>query len=308
MKPAATTKRASPRRAVIEERTVRTPDADYAIAPPTVRDLLRDQHADLADLPIRALDAGWDNAMFRLGDTLLVRLPRRAPAAALLEREQTWLPYLAPQLPLPVPAPVRIGHPGRGYPWRWSVVDWHPGSPADRAEVHPGQADALVDFLRTLHRPAPANTPVHTSRGVPLARQRARTEERLAALPVRLAQAARPVWERALAAPPARDACLLHGDLHPRNVIVQNGVLAAVIDWGDLCAGDVATDLASLWMLFDDARARARALARYGPTPATLDRALGWAVVFGALLGTIEDDVHHRKVGRATLQRLAGAR
>jgi aminoglycoside phosphotransferase (APT) family kinase protein len=99
-----------------------TPPAEFAIDSAFVAGLLADQHPDLAHLPLRAIDAGWDNALFRLGDHLAVRLPRRAAAAPLIAHEQRWLPRLADQLTLPVPAPYRIGTPARGYPWHWSVV------------------------------------------------------------------------------------------------------------------------------------------------------------------------------------------
>src|SRR4029078_9583413 len=94
----------------------------------------------LPPLPLREIDAGWDNALFRLGDHLAVRLPRRAAAAPLIDHEQIWLPGLAARLSLPVPAPYRVGAPARGYPWRWSVVPWLAGVPADQEEPHAAQA------------------------------------------------------------------------------------------------------------------------------------------------------------------------
>ncbi|HEU5097552.1 MAG TPA: phosphotransferase [Roseiflexaceae bacterium] len=104
-----------------------TPVAEVEIDGAFIAGLLADQHPDLVHLPLREIDAGWDNAMFRLGDHLAVRLPRRAIAAPLIEHEQAWLPGLASQLTLPVPAPYRIGLPARGYPWRWSVLPWLDG-------------------------------------------------------------------------------------------------------------------------------------------------------------------------------------
>jgi len=98
-----------------------TPRAEVEIDEGLVRVLLRRQHPDLAALPLRPLGAGWDNAMLRLGDDRLVRLPRRREAAVLVEHEQRWLPELAARLPLAVPAPVRAGAPDLGYPWRWSM-------------------------------------------------------------------------------------------------------------------------------------------------------------------------------------------
>lgn len=104
-----------------------TPAAEVRIDEALASRLLREQHPDLAPLPLRRVDSGWDNAMFRLGGELAVRLPRRAAAAALLEHEQAHLPRIAARLTLPVPTPCRVGTSGGGYPWGWSVVPWLPG-------------------------------------------------------------------------------------------------------------------------------------------------------------------------------------
>src|SRR5262245_30216963 len=104
--------------------TTGTPAAEFALDSAFVAGLLADQHPDLAHLPVQVVEAGWDNALFRLGDGLAVRLPRRAAAAPLILHEQRWLPHLVDRLTLPIPAPARIGTPARGYPWHWSVVPW----------------------------------------------------------------------------------------------------------------------------------------------------------------------------------------
>src|SRR5437762_13473462 len=104
-----------------------TPAAEVAIDDALVRGLLNEQLPDLSGLPLVRLAEGWDNVIYRLGDELTVRLPRRRLAAALVEHEQRWLPQLAPGLPLAIPAPVGIGRPGRGFPWSWSVCPWLPG-------------------------------------------------------------------------------------------------------------------------------------------------------------------------------------
>ena len=102
---------------------------ELEIREPLVRALLAEQHPDLVDLPLTHAAQGWDNVTFRLGEHLAVRLPARAPAAPLVEHEQRWLPSLARTLPVPVPAPVRLGRPGAGFPWAWSVVPWLAGRP-----------------------------------------------------------------------------------------------------------------------------------------------------------------------------------
>nr|WP_255604569.1 aminoglycoside phosphotransferase family protein [Oscillochloris sp. ZM17-4] len=276
-----------------------------------VAGLLAEQHPDLAGLPLRALDAGWDNAMFGLGERLAVRLPRRAAAAPLIIHEQRWLPRLAPQLTLPVPAPARVGLPGRGYPWRWSVVPWLAGDAADQREPDAGQARPFAAFLRSLHTPAPAAAPANPVRGVPLSQRADAVAARMRGMAGRadlLTPQVRRLWDDALGAPLDVSPTWLHGDLHPRNVLVAGGAVSGVIDWGDITAGDRATDLAAVWMLFADPRARAEALAAYGDlSDATLRRARGWAVLFGVtLLATgLVDHPRHALIGERTLRRVA---
>ncbi|HYF64005.1 MAG TPA: phosphotransferase, partial [Herpetosiphonaceae bacterium] len=107
-----------------------TPAADIAIDRELAAALVAGQYPDLADLPLSPGDEGWDNVLFRLGDSLAVRLPRRELGAELIVREQAWLPRLAERLSLPIPAPVRVGAPAGAYPWRWSIVPWLAGATA----------------------------------------------------------------------------------------------------------------------------------------------------------------------------------
>jgi aminoglycoside phosphotransferase (APT) family kinase protein len=137
-----------------------------------VRDLLRDQHPDLADRPVTLGARGWDNQLWRLGSDLAVRLPWATQRAdTLLRKEHAWVPMLAPFLPLPVPVPQRLGEPSKRFPRAWIVTTWVPGEPADRAPATRGAAaaDALAAFLSALHRPAPAGAPRGEARGGPLA-------------------------------------------------------------------------------------------------------------------------------------------
>ncbi|HEX5220869.1 MAG TPA: aminoglycoside phosphotransferase family protein [Verrucomicrobiae bacterium] len=285
-----------------------TPVADYVIDADLVSRLLSDQHPDLAHLPLQAVDAGWDNAMFRLGDQLAVRLPRRAAVARLIIHEQQWLPELSKRLSLPVPAPYRIGRPGLGYPCSWSVTSWLSGLPADLRAPDASQAASLGRFLRSLHLPAPAEAPPNPVRGVPLAQRAAVVEARMQRLAGRSALITEPImrlWKKALSSPVDRAPTWLHGDLHPRNVLVQDGAITGVIDWGDLTAGDCATDLASLWMLFTEAAAQQEALAAYGnPSEATVHRAIGWAIVFAVMLldTGIDDNPRNAAIGERILR------
>lgn len=286
-----------------------TPAAEQEINDELVRTLLREQFPDLAGAPLVLLGAGWDNVMFRLGEELLVRLPRRKKAVALIEHEQTWLPVLAGRLPLPAPAPVRNGRPSRAYPWPWSILPWLPGRTADLEPPALEQARPWAEFLRALHQPAPRFAPPNPVRGVPLRMRSEMTEERLLRLrktTESITPTIQNLWRQALAAPPADEACWLHGDLHARNVLVEGGSITGVIDWGDITSGDVATDLASAWMLFSEVEARQRCLQGYRPSAATLARAKGWAVLLGAvLLDTgLVDHPAHAAMGAAVLKRL----
>lgn len=286
-----------------------TPEAEIVLDEAAVRQLLAEQHPDLAERALVHLDAGWDNVLWRLGDDLAVRLPRRETARVLAEREHRWLPELAPHLPLPVPVPLRTGAPSSTFPWPWSVVPWIDGEPADRAPMAdtPTSARRLGAFLRALHRPAPPDAPRNSYRGVPVADRTTTVDERLAALAGEVdGDALRALWAAACAAPRwSGPPVWLHGDLHPANVLTAGGELAAVIDFGDLCAGDPATDLAAAWMHLDVAHHRDLVGAYGGADDALWARARGWAVLFGLMLLAIglDDKPTYEPVGRRTLAR-----
>jgi aminoglycoside phosphotransferase (APT) family kinase protein len=290
------------------------PKAEHPIDEALVRGLIADQHPDLAGLAVAPLAEGWDNALFRLGRHLVLRLPRRAVGAMLLLTEQRWLPELAAALPTPVPTPVRVGGPGRGYPWRWSITPWLPGAPASRFPLRADQAQPLGAFLRALHRPAPVEAPYNPHRSVTLADREALTEAALtrleAARPRLITPAVRRAWEDGVLAEIDLPSGWIHGDLHARNVLSNAGALSAVIDWGDMARGDPATDLYGLWMLLPDPGARAAALAAYGGvSAATLKRARGWAVTMGVVLveSGMAGDPGLAALGERTLRALVAA-
>lgn len=266
------------------------PPAEVAIDIALVRALLEEQHSDIAALPIAEASEGWDNRTFRLGDDLAVRLPRRAASAPLIEHEQRWLPILAPHLPLPTPSPIRIGQAGCGFPWQWSVTRWLPGEPAlvsPPLDEH-SAADDLARFLRALHRPAPHDAPQNPWRGVPLDARNAAIREHVATIAHRIDHAAVvATWERLRATPPWTGAAIwIHGDLHAGNLLVRDGRLSGVLDFGDLTAGDPATDLSVAWMLLrEPARSRFRNLTcgEEGWLDGdTWTRARAWALALGA--------------------------
>jgi aminoglycoside phosphotransferase (APT) family kinase protein len=288
-----------------------TPAADIEIDAALVRALLIEQHPDLAALPLWGAASGWDNEMFRLGEQLCVRLPRRAVAASLLLNEQQWLPILSKTLPLPVPAPLRIGRPSSIFPWSWSVVPWLKGTPADLAGLGPSQAVPLMRFLCALHTPAPLDAPRNPFRGCALTERAAamnRRATRVQAGTGLFTGAVRSVWEQALSAPIDIEPTWIHGDLHPRNVLVDGDRLSAVIDWGDMAAGDRAADLACIWMLLSDADHRRQAMESYGPMSVpTWHRARGWAVLLATLFVDtgLDGDARFMAIGERTLRRVA---
>jgi aminoglycoside phosphotransferase (APT) family kinase protein len=216
------------------------PAAEVEITERLVRQLLADQHPDLADLSLLEISGGWDNALYRLGSSLAVRLPRRAVAVPLLENERRWLPQLAPQLPLPIPVALRMGRPGRGYPWPWSVRQWIEGETAVRSvPIHDvNVARALGAFLQALHVPAPAEAPHNPVRGVPLSERTPRMLEYVKAVSdIVDANKILDCWERVVGLPLwAGPNLWVHGDLHPANVLLSHGRIAGVIDFGDLTA------------------------------------------------------------------------
>lgn len=236
------------------------------------------------------VSAGTDNAIFRLGEDLAVRLPRRESAAVLVEREQRWLPRLAPHLPLATPAPVAAGSPAEGYPWRWSVCSWLDGEDAATASLGDLGLAArdLGRFLVSLRAVdatgGPLAGPENHGRGVPLARLDRRVRDDVAALAGEIdKRVALDAWTEALAAPAwAGPGVWLHGDPHPGNLLVKDGELAGVLDFGLMGVGDPACDLTAAWSLLD---APARRIFRDAvqADAAMWARGRGWAV-YGAVI------------------------
>ncbi|MFI9787684.1 aminoglycoside phosphotransferase family protein [Kitasatospora sp. NPDC051984] len=284
----------------------RMPAAELSVSVELVRRLLDAQHPDLAGLPVEVPANGWDNLVCRLGEDLLVRLPRRAAAAGLVAHEQRRLPELAGRLPLPVPAPVRVGRPADEYPWSWSVVPFLPGRIAAPAEFDaPWEAaTALGGFLAALHTPAPPEAPVNAFRGIPPAGRAEGVRAGPAHLEPADRAAALAIWEAA-AAVPVRDGppLWLHGDLHPANILVHQGRISAVIDFGDLTGGDPATDLSVAWMLFTEEPRDGFRQAYGRADDATWERARGWALALALVfLSHSADNPLMRGVGERTLR------
>jgi aminoglycoside phosphotransferase (APT) family kinase protein len=272
--------------------TTDAPPPDLHVDAELAARLVGAQHPDLVG-PIELVANGWDNVMFRLGDRYGIRMPRRRLAIPLARNEQRWLPVLATRLPALIPAPVRIGEPAPelGYDAPWSIVPWLDG--ANALGFEPGQrraaAVALAAFVAELGIAAPPDAPHNPYRGVPLADRDESVRARLASGRVPDAASLASVWEQALAESAwAGPKVWVHGDLHPANLLLSAaGGLAAVVDFGDLTAGDPATDLATAWLTFDgDTRSvfRAELDRRRDIDGATWNRARGWALVIGSAM------------------------
>jgi aminoglycoside phosphotransferase (APT) family kinase protein len=261
-------------------------DDEIDVAAPLVSRLITGQFPDWARLPIEPVNsAGTDNAIYRLGDDMALRLPRHRIAAEQVQKENRWLPSLAPHLPLDVPVPVAMGMPTESYPYHWSVCRWLEGENAAAAPiVDPGQAaNVLAQFVAALQKIDPAGGPLPGThnffRGVPLAGRDSQTRAAIASVGGTLdGDVVTDAWEAALDAP-AWDAppVWLHGDIHAGNLLVQRGGISAVIDFGGLGLGDPACDLMVGWTLLS-AETRPIFRSALSIDDATWLRGRGWAL------------------------------
>ena len=230
----------------------------------------------MGGLPLRRIEpSGTVNAIFRLGDELSVRLPRRDGPTEPGSRELEWLPRLAPLLPLEIPVPVAQGRPGAGYPWFWEIHTWVDGETVPVEEIDTIQAArdlaALVGALQQVDPAGAPPRPRHPAR-------RARLRHPLLVRPVRRRPAVVAEWERALAAPTWDGPPVWHhGDLDCRNWLVRDGRIRGVIDWGSMGVGDPACDVMVAWKLHSHA-ARDAFREALPTDDATWERARGWAV------------------------------
>ncbi|MFC6155294.1 aminoglycoside phosphotransferase family protein [Kribbella jiaozuonensis] len=267
------------------DRVAKLHDDEVDIDASLVERLVAEQFPRWAGLSARVVEgSGTDNVTFRLGDELAVRLPRTASTSGQVEQDLAWMPRLAPYLPVPIPEPLELGRPGQGYPFSWGVYRWLPGEPFDAAS---GDAVAvarqLAEFVRCLREVDTAGAPVPSGdpfeRGTPLTPRDGMFREALDEIREYF-DVARVLasWEESLAADtfdgPAR---WIHGDLMSGNVMVADGKLSAVIDFGTARAADPAADVMPAWWIFEGESRKAyrQALA---VDDNTWLRARGWAL------------------------------
>lgn len=225
-----------------------------------VRRLVSTQFPQWKHLPVRPVAvSGWDNRTFHLGEHMLVRMPSAADYAIQVDKEHRWLPKLAPLLPLPIPVPLAIGEPADDYPWKWSIYKWLEGDNAESAQIADLRdfAASLAQFLIALQRIDPTDGPLpglhNFYRGGSLMTYDTETRQAIATLKGQIdADAAIEVWETALATAWHGAPVWVHGDVSAGNLLVQEGRLSAVIDFGLLTVGDPACDLVIAWTLFAD--------------------------------------------------------
>jgi len=252
--------------------------------------LVRAQFPQWADLPLRPVElSGWDNRTFRLGDAMTVRLPSAEAYVQQVEKEQRWLPRLAPLLPLPIPVPLALGVPADDYPWHWSIYGWIVGESVTRRRIDDFShfAATLGEFLTALQRidvvGGPPPGPHNFFRGGSLAIYDAETRQAIAALDGRIdTDAVTSAWEAALQAIWHGSPVWLHGDVSAGNLLVTQGRLSAVIDFGCSGVGDPACDLAIAWTLFFGQN-RAAFRAAVPADEAAWARGRGWALWKGLI-------------------------
>ncbi len=259
-------------------------DIDIDIA--LVRRLLESQFGEWSGLPVTPVaSSGTDHALFRLGPDMVVRLPRIDSATGQVLKEQRWLPVLGPQLPLAIPVPLATGMPSGGYPWRWSVYRWLEGETVAGGRItDPLQAaSALGGFVRALRGIDPAGGPApgehNFFRGEPLSLRDKDTRDSIAVVGDLVEiDAATSAWDAALRAPAwDRPPTWIHGDLHAENLLLRQGRVSAVVDFGGLAVGDPACDIMAGWTVLDaGSRPAFRAAAQVDD--ATWARGRGWAL------------------------------
>ena len=281
----------------------------FPIEAALVRRLVATQFPQWAALPINPVACdGWDNRTFHLGAHMKLRLPSAERYVAQVEKEYRWLPKLAPLLPLPIPVPLAMGVPAEFYPWPWSVYLWLAGETAATARIADLRrfAVAVAQFLAALQRidtaDGPPPGPHNFFRGGPLTVYDAETRQAIASLGGEIdAGAATAAWDTALAAAWRGPSVWVHGDVAAGNLLVEDGCLSAVIDFGTSGVGDPACDLTIAWTLFEG-ESRKAFRAALPLDSGTWARGRGWAL-WKALI-TLAGPLHTDPVEAAKARRV----
>jgi aminoglycoside phosphotransferase (APT) family kinase protein len=271
------------------------PDGRAGIDAGLVKRLIAAQFPQWSGLPVTPVEVdGWDNRTYRLGEELTVRLPTADYYAAAVDKEDRWLPILAPSLPVPIPLPVAKGAPGAGYPFSWSIRRWLDGETATVARIDnlPAFATSVAEFIVALQGIDATAGPLagaHSfQRGAPPAHYDEETRRALAVLAGRIdTDRATAVWNAALEATWSGAPVWFHGDVASGNLLVNEGELIAVIDFGTSGVGDPACDLVIAWTMFAG-ESREAFRGAVGQDRDTWARARGWAL-WKALIGLAED-------------------
>jgi len=287
------------------------PAAEVVINENLIVSLLQSQYPELADLSVVKVAEGFDNTLWRLGDELVIRLPRRKLAAALIENEIRWLARIAGHVTLATPLPLRAGASSELFPWPWLIARWIDGVAGDETapDVRGRSASAMAAFLRQIHVAAPEGAPHNPVRSVPLADRESAHFLRLHDLSGDVDdEAVRSLWNSVRDAPQwNRQNTWIHGDFHPGNTLYRDGALVGVVDFGDLCAGDPATDLAGGLMSLPYEVLRDFFDSYESLDVATLRRTIGWAVFFGVFFVSlgISDRPSYKSIGKLALANAA---
>lgn len=279
-----------------------------------VRGLIRQQFPQWAKLPVVPADPqGWDNRTFRVGRHLLARLPSASAYTSQVEKEQFWLPRLAPHLLVSIPKPVAMGAPAMGYPWAWSIYAWIDGEPANKTSIDDlaGFAREAAYFLKALHAIDTAGGPSagqHSFfRGGSLTTYDQETREAINRLGDRSERtSAEKLWNAAISTEWESAPVWVHGDMAGGNLLVSNGHLCGVIDFGCLAVGDPACDLAITWTFFEQ-EGREEFRRALGLDRATWTRGKAWALWKSLIQATrlvggpLEDTANAKEVLRRVL-------
>jgi len=285
------------------------PDAEVVIDLKLVRELITTQAPRWAHEDITYLATGWDNEVYRLGETLLIRLPRRQMGEEIGVKERRWLPLLARDTGVDIGLAIFEGQPTASYPFTFSICRYVPGTSAAQLarQERDGYAEEFSGLLRDLHQPASSPEPRSSFRGCALALLDTRTREQISNLESPLQPGALALWQEALGAEAYMDAPVwLHGDPHPHNTVVGEQLrhpTVSLVDYGDLCVGDPASDLGMSWMHFSP-EGIVKVFESYGIAVGspTWKRARGWGLRYAMLTANLGTDDLLGIVGRETLE------